>query len=357
MSTQAPVNRPMTALEWGLLLALSVLWGGSFLFVGIAVKELPPLTIVVLRVVLAALALLAALRVMGVRLPAGRRVWTAFFGMGLLNNAIPFTLIAWGQTHIAGGVASILNATTPLFAVIVAHALTRDERMGAGRIAGVLAGLAGVAVMVGGMGGGGGGGMGGGMGGGGALPMAGAELPAQLAILAAAFSYAVAGVFGRRFKDMGVPPLATATGQVAASSLMLLPVMLAVDRPWTLAAPSAGTVAALTGLALLSTAAAYILYFRILATAGATNLLLVTLLIPVTAMLLGALVLHETIQARQLAGMALIGGGLAAIDGRPWRALRRCRPAWRAAGERALRGAAAAPDKKGPPDDARRPEV
>lgn len=307
MSIKAAVNRPMMPVEWGLLLTLSVLWGGSFFFVGIAVNELPPLTIVVLRVALAALALFTVLHIMGMRLPTDRRIWAAFLGMGLLNNVIPFTLIVWGQTHFASGVASILNATTPLFTVIVAHFLTVDEKMTGGHIVGVLAGLAGVAVMVGGS----------------ALQMLGVNVIAQLAVLAAAISYAFAGVFGRRFKTMSVPPLATATGQLMASSVILLPVMLIVDRPWTLPAPSLNTVAALVGLALLSTAVAYILYFRILATAGAMNLLLVTFLIPVTAILLGIFVLGETLQIKHLIGMTLIGLGFAAIDGRPWHALSR----------------------------------
>ncbi|MCB9946354.1 MAG: DMT family transporter [Rhodospirillaceae bacterium] len=297
----------MTPVEWGLLLTLSVLWGGSFFFVGVAVRELPPLTIVVLRVALAALALLLVLRVIGVRLPRGGKVWAAFFGMGMLNNAIPFSLIVWGQTHIASGVASILNATTPLFAVIVAHVLTADEKMSGGRLFGVLVGLAGVAVMIGGT----------------ALQALGLNVAAQLACLAAALSYAFAGVYGRRFRAMGIAPMATATGQVMASSLLLLPVMLAVDRPWTLALPSAGTMAALAGLAILSTAVAYVLYFRILATAGATNLLLVTFLIPASAILLGILVLGETLQPKHMAGLTLIALGLAAIDGRPWRAVKR----------------------------------
>lgn len=306
MSAKIAANRPMTPVEWGLLLTLSVLWGGSFFFVGVAVRELPPLTIVVLRVALAALALLLVLRVIGVRLPRGGKVWAAFFGMGMLNNAIPFSLIVWGQTHIASGVASILNATTPLFAVIVAHVLTADEKMSGGRLFGVLAGLAGVAVMIGGT----------------ALQALGLNVAAQLACLAAALSYAFAGVYGRRFRAMGIAPMATATGQVMASSLLLLPLMLAVDRPWTLALPSAGTMAALAGLAILSTAVAYVLYFRILATAGATNLLLVTFLIPASAILLGILVLGETLQPKHMAGLALIALGLTAIDGRPWQAVK-----------------------------------
>ncbi|PRD41046.1 EamA family transporter [Phyllobacterium phragmitis] len=297
----------MTAFEWSLLLVLSFLWGGSFFFVGVAVKELPPLTIVVLRVALAALMLHFVIRIMGMHLPRTREAWFAFFGMGLLNNAIPFGLIVWGQTHIASGVASILNATTPLFTVIVAHYLTADEKMSGGRLFGVMAGFTGVAIMIGGT----------------ALDALGIGVVAQLGILVAALSYAFAGVFGRRFRKMGIAPLATATGQVTASSLMLLPLMLIIDRPWTLSWPSANVVAAVTGLALLSTALAYILYFRILATAGATNLALVTFLIPASAILLGVLVLGEKLQSRHAVGLGLIAIGLAAVDGRVWRVFKR----------------------------------
>jgi drug/metabolite transporter (DMT)-like permease len=243
-------------------------------------------------------------------MPRDWQTWAAFFGMGLLNNAVPFCLIVWGQTHIASGVASILNATTPLFTVVVAHFLTRDEKMTGGRLAGVLLGLVGVAVLIGGA----------------AIQSLGVAVIAQLACLGAALAYAFAGVFGRSFRALGVAPMATATGQVTASSIMLLPVMMIVDRPWTLATPSIDAMAALLGLALLSTALAYILYFRILASAGATNVLLVTFLVPVSAILAGVLLLGEVLQAKHLAGMALIGLGLAAIDGRPWRALARRMP-------------------------------
>ena len=307
MTADVAVNQPMRAAEQLQLLALSALWGGSFFFVGVAVEELPPLTIVFVRVALAALALLAILRATGTPLPKSAGVWAAFLGMGALNNVIPFCLIVWGQTQIASGVASILNATTPLFTVLVAHLATADEKATVGRLVGVAVGFAGVAAMLGP----------------GALETLGGAVAAQLACLAAALAYACAGVFGRRFRRMGVAPMATAAGQVTTSSLLLLPVVLLVDRPWTLPVPSAATLAALAGLALLSTALAYVLYVRILAAAGATNLLLVTFLIPVSAILLGVLVLGETLAPRHLAGMALIGLGLAAIDGRPWRALRR----------------------------------
>lgn len=294
------VHRSMTASEWAMLLGLSMLWGGSFFFNGVALRELPPLTLVLLRVGLAALILLAVLRAVGVRLPRSPEAWVAFLGMGLLNNALPFCLIVWGQTAIASGLAAILNATTPLFAVVVAHFLTADEPMTGNRLAGVLVGLGGVAVMVGPS----------------ALAGLGDDAVAQGAVLLAACAYAFAGVFGRRFKRLGVPPLATAAGQVVASTLLLLPLALLVDRPWTLAVPDWTVGAAVLGLAALSTALAYVVYFRILATAGATNLLLVTFLIPVSAILLGSLVLGERLDPRHVLGMALIGAGLAAIDGR-----------------------------------------
>ncbi len=307
-----PPSRPMTAAEWGLLLALSVLWGGSFLFVGVAVRDLPPFTIIAARVGLAALALHLVLAATGRRIPAGPRVWAAFLGMGLLNNVVPFSLIVWGQTHIASGLASILNATTPLFGVVVAHHLARDEPMTGRRLAGVGVGFAGVAVMVGGA----------------ALGDLGVHVAAQVAVLGAALSYAFAGVYGRRFQAMGVEPLATAAGQVTASSLVMIPLMLAVDRPWTLPPPGPETWLALIGLALLATALAYVVFFRVLATAGAVNILLVTLLIPVSAILLGALVLDEALEGKHLLGMGMIGAGLALIDGRPLAALRRlARPA------------------------------
>ena len=304
--TQASIQKTMTASDWALLAILSIVWGGSFLFVGVAVRELPPLTIVALRVVTAASALLLTLRLMGVDLPRTRQVWSAFLGMSILNNVIPFTLIVWGQSHIASGLASILNATTPLFTVIVAHYLTDDERLTGQRFAGVIVGFAGVAVMIGAA----------------AFASLDASILAQLAVLGAALSYGFSGVFGRRFKTMGIPPLATAAGQVTVSSAILLPAALIVDRPWMLAVPSTGAILSLAALGLVSTAFAYLIFFRLLARAGATNVGLVTFLIPVSAILLGVLVLGETLAMRHMAGMALIGAGLILIDGRLLSALK-----------------------------------
>jgi drug/metabolite transporter (DMT)-like permease len=295
----------MNAGAWAMLLTLSVLWGGSFFFQGVAVRELAPLAVVAARVGLAALALWALVLALGIRVPRLPGLWPAFLAMGLLNNAIPFTLIVWGQQHVASGLAAILNATTPLFTVLVAHAFTAEEKLTRAKLLGVALGFAGVAVMLGGA----------------ALQGLGDSLPGQIACLAAALTYAFAGVYGRRFARMGVPPLVTAAGQVTGSSLVMIP--LALVFAWPAAVPGAGTLGALVGLALLSTALAYVLYFRILAAAGATNLLLVTFLIPVTAIWLGIAFLGETLAARHLLGMALIGAGLAAMDGRIARALSR----------------------------------
>jgi drug/metabolite transporter (DMT)-like permease len=306
MSSNSPINRAMTPLEWGMLLCLSVLWGGSFFFNAVAVKELPTFTIVVCRVVFASVLLLGVLQFTGASLPRTPQIWTAFFQMGLLNNVVPFILIVWGQAHIASGVASILIATTPLFTVVVAHWWTRDEPMTGPRLAGVIVGLVGVAIMVGGD----------------ALRSMATNITAQLACLAAAVSYAIATVFGRRFRAMNVAPLVTATGQVIASSVMLTPAMLLVDRPWTLPVPGTATIGAIIGVAALSTASGYILYFRILSSAGATNIALVTFLIPVSAILLGVLCLGEALLVKHFFGMAMIGLGLVAIDGRAWRRAR-----------------------------------
>jgi len=292
--------KPMSRYEWLLLIILSIVWGGSFFFVGVAVEALPPLTIVSLRVSLATLALLAVVHFTGLRMPTNPKIWVAFIFMGILNNLIPFTLIVWGQTHIASGLASILNATTPLFTIVAAHFLTKDERMTSNKIIGVIIGFAGVVIMIGHE----------------ALGGLGNSVFAQFAVLGAAISYSMAGIFGRRFAQSGIKPVVTATGQVTASSILLIPLAVFYDKPFTLPMPGFEIWLAIIGLALISTAFAYILYFRILSTAGATNLLLVTLLIPVSAILLGTAVLGEQLELKHMLGMGLISIGLLSIDGR-----------------------------------------
>ena len=293
-------QKTMGPAEWAMLLVLSVLWGGSYFFIGVAVKELPPLTIMMLRVGCAALTLNLVVRLMGQSMPRDPKVWLAFCGMGLLNNVIPQTLIVWGQTQIPSGLASILNATTPLFTVLVAHIFTSDEKMTGNKLVGVIIGFIGVAIMIGPE----------------ALGGLGSNVWAQFAVLLASAFYGISGVFGRRFKKMGVQPMVTATGQLTASTLMLAPLALLVDHSWTLAQPSLAAWSAIAGLALLSTALAYLLFFRLLASSGATNLLLVTFLIPISAVFLGSLFLGEHLEAKHFIGMACIALGLAAIDGR-----------------------------------------
>ncbi|MBD3881984.1 DMT family transporter [Phormidium tenue FACHB-886] len=283
--------------EWILLLVLSVLWGGSFFFSEIILQDLQPFTVVLGRTSLAAIALLLLAYWGGQRLPRSWKLWRSFAVMGLLNNLIPFSLIVWGQTQIGSSLAAILNATTPVFGVMLAHFLTDDERLTANRLWGVLLGLSGVVVLV--------------------SPnlQQGLNLQGlgQFAVLGAALSYSFAGLYGRRFKD--IPPTVAAGMQIICTAIAMLPVALLLEHPWT-ASPRLETWGALLGLGLLSTAIAYLLYFRILAVAGATNLMLVTFLIPVSALLLGVVVLGERLEWTAIAGMGLIFLGLAAIDGR-----------------------------------------
>lgn len=294
----------MCPADWARLLLLAGMWGCTFFFVAVAQRDLPPLTLVALRVGIAAMALHLWLLLTGQRLPADARTLGRFLVMGFLNNLLPFALIFWAQTHIASGLAAILNAATPIFAMTLAHVLTRDDRLSTARVLGVLTGFLGVAVMVGLE----------------ALQGLSANLLGQLAVLGAALSYACAGLYGRRLR--GYAPSVAACGQLSGSAVMALPLALLLDRPWMLSAPGAETIAAVVALALLGTAFGYVVYFQILASSGAVNLLLVTLLLPAVAVLLGVGLLGERLAPRQIAGMALIALGLAVIDGRLWRRLR-----------------------------------
>ncbi|MDF1790348.1 MAG: DMT family transporter [Thalassobaculaceae bacterium] len=303
-----PADTQMTALDWTLLIALSILWGCSFLFGRVAVAEIPPLTLVLARVGIAAFALQIVLRVVRIRFAPSGGGWRDYFMMGALNNLLPFGLIFFGQIEIGAGLAAVINGMTPFWSALIARA-TGVERLPVRKAVGVVLGFAGLAVTVGPA----------------AVDGLDAPLIAQIAVVGATISYGAASVFGRRFANQ--PPLLTATGQLTASTLMILPFALVIDQPWTLAAPSPTALGAVLGIALISTALAYILFFRVLASAGATNVALVTLLIPVSAIALGALVLGEVVEARQIGGMALIAFGLAVIDGRLVTRIRGLRPA------------------------------
>lgn len=297
MSAPQMTAPQMTARDWLQLIVLALIWGLSFFFTEICLRDIGPLTLAAGRVSTAAIALLAVVWLRGYRLPLLAADWGALAVMGLLNNALPFSLIMWGQTSIESGLASILNATTPLFSFVLAHLLTADEKMSRRGVLGVGIGFCGAVVLVG------------------PEALGGLDLRSlgQFAVFGAAFCYACSAIFARRLRHL--PPVVSAAGMTTAASLALLPLAALFEQPWT-ARPDAATWAALLAIGLVSTAAAYILYFRILASAGATNLLLVTYLVPVSALLLGILILGEEISLGAFLGMVLIFAGLAVIDGR-----------------------------------------
>lgn len=283
-----------------MLLALGAVWGGSFFFVEIALREVGPFTIVLHRVFWAVPALAAVLWWKGLRPPARLNSWAAYFVMGALNNAIPFTLIVWGQTQIEGGLASILNASTAVVGAVVAGVLLADERLTARKIGGAILGLAGVAAIMG------------------PSAISGLDLRnlAQLAILGAAFSYSFASVWGK-LALKGNAPEVNAFGMVTASVFIMAPLAFIFEGAPDLAL-STGVWASLLAIALLATAIAYLLYFGILVRAGAANLMLVTLIVPPFAVGLGWAFLDETLGFEALVGFGLIALGLAVTDGRLW---------------------------------------
>ena len=291
------VAKTMDGQDWTLLILLSVLWGGAFFFAGVAVKEVPPLTVVLARVAIAAVALLPLFWYFGHSLPKSLLGWLPFFGMGLLNNVLPFGLIFAGQTLITVGLSSIINAMTPLFTVIVMAGF-QEERLTVFRFIGVLLGVMGVAVLRGFDG-----------------PVDGHQTLGIGLCLAGALSYGFAALWGRKYL-VGIPPIKSATCQLLCSTLIIAVVVVFIDRPWTLAAPSREAVLSLVALAVLGTALAYIVFFKILIRAGASNVMLVTLLIPITALVLGNVFLGEPIQSKEIIGAITIGAGLLFIDGR-----------------------------------------
>ena len=290
-----------------LILLLGFIWGGSFFFNAVAVEAFHPLLVVFLRVAVAAIILwiimIARKQVTAPTLP----MWSAFIVMGCLNNAIPFMCIVWGQQHIASGLASVLNATTPLFTIVFASWMLSDETMSTKKLVGVVLGIIGVAIMMS------------------ADLRSGmtASLLGKALILAAAISYAFAGIFGRRFKAMGISPMMTATGQVTGSSLLLLPLILFFEPARDISNATPAAWLSVIGLATVCTAYAYLLYFKILSSVGASNLALVTFVVPVSAIVLGGLFLQEVITGSQWVGIAVIALSLLVIDGRLFGKLRK----------------------------------
>ncbi len=309
---------PVPARAWAELALLALIWGASFLSVAVALREMGPLTAVLHRCFWASLILLAVLRLRGRRMPRDAATWGAFAAMGLLNNLVPFALMAWGQLRVETGLVAILNAATAIFAALAAAAFLPDERLTARRAAGIGLGFAGVVAVIGPE----------------ALAGAGARGLAQGAVALGALSYALAAVWAR-LRLRGCPPDVAAAGMLCCATLMGAPIALAVEGPprLTLSPAAWGAIAWYAGL---GTAAAYLLYYRVLAQAGAANLMLVTLLIPPVSVALGAAVLGERLGAGAAVGFALLAAGLIVIDGRALGPLRR-------------RGAAARLDRGGGP--------
>jgi drug/metabolite transporter (DMT)-like permease len=294
----------MGRMEWALFLFLSFLWGASFFFYKLLVT-LGPLTVVLGRMGIAAVVMNILLASRGERLPR-RSQWGPYFIMAALGNVFPFAMFAFSERHITSGLASIINATTPMFTVIVAHFWTHNEKFAWNKAVGVVCGLVGVTVVIG--------------------PSAlndigGKSLLGELACLAASISYGFAGVYGRRFSGQSL--FAVVTAQMTAATILVLPLAAIFEQPWSVPMPALTVWGALIGIALASTVLAYLIYFHILAKAGATNISLVTFLVPVSAVFLGAVFLSESLSSNTIAGMLVIGLGLAAIDGRPLAWLRR----------------------------------
>lgn len=300
MTSSTPANAGMTGRLWLLILLMSALWGGGFMFIKFALTGFAPFSVVAGRVGVAAVALGLIVAVGRQRLPRQVRVWRAFFIMGALNNLIPWMMVAWAQTQIPSSMAAILNAPTPLLTAVMAHLLTDDEKLTRQKFTGVLAGMLGVALVVGP----------------GVLSGVDRAVLAQVTCLSATVSYAASAVYGRVFRSMDVTPVVAAFGQQLMVAAVIIPLALIVDQPWTHPAPGAGAVAAVLALGVIATALPYIIFYRVLAEAGATNLMLVNLLIPGWAVALGAMALGERLPPTAFLGMAMVGLGLAVIDGR-----------------------------------------
>lgn len=292
-------QKTISPRAWAELILLGVIWGGSFLSIRIALDEIPVVTLVLHRCGWAALFLWAVVLLMRLPVPKDPRVWGAFLVMGLLNNVIPFGLMAWGQLHIETGLTSILNAATAIFGVIVAALVFADERLTARKALGVGLGFLGVATAIG------------------LEQFASFDIrsTAQLAVLAGTVSYAFASAWARLHLS-GLPPQVAAAGMLTGSTLCLIPAALLIDGAPVLALET-GTWNSIAYFSLIATAGAYLLYYRVLGLAGSGNLMLVTLIIPPVAIVLGAWVLGEALKPQAYAGFALLAAGLVILNGKP----------------------------------------
>lgn len=296
-------QKTMSTIAWGWLLLLGALWGISFVFSKIAVTEVEPFTLVFIRVLLAALVLHAVCLARGVRLPTTLKAWFDYSVMGFFNSGLAFGLIFWAQQFTDASLSAILIAAAPFFTVLLAGLLLPDERFSTSKVAGIIIGFAGVVLVIGP----------------GHLAGLGENLIAEMVLLLAALSYAISSVWGRRFA--GEEPLATSAGQLTASAALMLPLALIFENPLQMTMPSPIVIGSVIALATLSTALAYILFFRILKMVGATNTTMVGMLIPVFTMLFAVPILGETISMLKIMGMIVIAIGMMVLDGRPVKAL------------------------------------
>jgi drug/metabolite transporter (DMT)-like permease len=294
----------MGAAEWSLIVLHSIMWGSAYFFAAIAVPEIPPLTITAFRLIPACTIVVAACLIVRNWVPFEWHFWRRMFALGLVNNIIPMLLILYAQHQVTGGIAAVFNAMTPLLAVILAHFVTTDEKFTGHKIAGILAGILGVSVLVG------------------ADITSGAtgSVLAKVALLGAAAAYAIAGVFARTTSRE--PPFVIAAGQMLSALVISMPLALTIDQPWTLPQPSWQAVGAVICMGMFGSALAALLYFTLIRRAGATNTLLVTLLLPLTPIMLGVTFLGERLSAREMSGAAIIGLALIILDGRAFNFVR-----------------------------------
>ncbi|HEY7550251.1 MAG TPA: DMT family transporter [Hyphomicrobiaceae bacterium] len=294
------------AVEWGLIALQSMLWGSSYFFIAVVQSEVPALTMAALRTVPAATVLLVIVLSLGYRLPATLAEWRLFVGFSAFNTVLPFLLIVWGQSRTSGGMAAILNATAPLFGIFLAHVLTHDEKLSWTKAAGIAVGIAGVGILMGRD----------------VLAGASADLLARLALIASPFCYVCANIFVRR-RLGSYPPFVIAAMQMLGAIFVATPLALAIDRPWGQPAPSVRALGAVVAMGVFGSALASLCHFTVLQRAGATNASLVTLVMPLTPVVLGGVFLGERLSATDLAGAIIVAAALLIIDGRPVAAVRR----------------------------------
>lgn len=295
------INRKLGPFEWGLLVTQSMLWGSSYIFQAVAIKEVPAPTIMAARLVPGVAILLLAAWITATKLPTTLAGWRPYLILGPLNTLIPTGLIIWGQKEVPSGLAAILTATTPLVGLFVVHLLTHDEKLSVNKLLGVVIGIVGVTVLVGGA----------------AIVGTGAALLSQLAILASTLLYSLAAVYAHRL--VGEPPMRLATCQASSALLFSIPTALLIDHPWMLPVPSPAATASIVLMGTLSSGLAAIVHFTILRRSGPSNTFLVTLLLPLTPLILGAIFLEERLSPREFLGAAIIGLALIVIDGRALR--------------------------------------